>query len=66
VGATLKAFIFWTLVLAGNLGLAAWIVRRGPRIWASLQSAADMFAPGADWPALLTAGAIALALWIVA
>lgn len=59
-------WLFWLLVIAGNLGLAAWVFRQGPRIWASLRSSADMFAPDADWPALLTAGAIALAIWSAA
>lgn len=55
--------LFWLLVIAGNLGFITWVVRKGPALVASLRSWVDMFAFDADWPALLTLGGFALAIW---
>lgn len=62
----MRAFVYWTLILAGNLGLVSLVIRLGPRIWGSLRDIADMYAPGADWPALTVAGIIGLSIWGIA
>lgn len=52
-------YLFWLLVIAGNLGLATWICRQLPK----LGNLADLYAPDADWPALTVLGLIAVAIW---
>lgn len=50
--------LFWLLVIAGNVGLGAWICRQLPK----LGNLADLYAPDADWPALTVAGVLLVAL----
>lgn len=58
--------LFWLLVIAGNLGMLTWVVRKGPALAAAMRSWVDMFAYDADWPALITLGAFALVIWSIA